>query len=158
LVGSTITMQLRRYDKTAKVERAKPTETLDYPVRVVGLVKASPEDRVYGSLDMVRFIRDFSTGRSDTLPEQGGRVNQTKISPRTPNESLRIHFGSAAAAEQAFLQMKHNGKQRYEAVWPGEKMLYLRDVETVSTIVLIGIGLLAIVAGAVSIFNTLLAS
>lgn len=158
LVGKTITLQLRLYDKTAKVEGAKPTETEDYPLRVVGIVKASPEDRVYGSLALVRFVRDFSTGRSDYLPEKQGRVDQGRISPRTLNESLRIHFGSAAAAEQAFLQMKRDRKQRFEAVWPGEKMLYLRDVETVSTIVLIGIGLLAIVAGAVSIFNTLLAS
>lgn len=158
LVGKTITLQLRRYDKTTKVEGAEPAETQDYPLRVVGIIKASPEDRVYGSLAMVRFVRDFSTGRSDFMPEKGGRVDPDRISPRTRNESLRIHFGSPAAAEQAFLQMKQDGKQRFEVIWPGEKMLYLRDVETVSTIVLIGIGLLAIVAGAVSIFNTLLAS
>ena len=159
LAGSTITLQLRRYARSSKVEDAKPTETLDYPVRVVGVLKASPQDRVYGSLNMVRFVRDFSTGRSSYVAEPGGRVDLDKISARTMNESLRIHFGGAAAAEMAFLDMKRGRKQqRFESSWPGEKMLYLRDVETVSTIVLIGIGLLAVVAGAVSIFNTLLAS
>ncbi|MCX6630100.1 MAG: ATP-binding cassette domain-containing protein, partial [Candidatus Solibacter sp.] len=158
LAGSTITLQLRRYARSSKVEDATPTEMLDYPVRVVGVLKASPQDRVYGSLNMVRFVRDFSTGRSDYVAVPGGRVDPVKISARTLNESLRIHFGGAAAAEKAFLDMKRGRKQRFEASWPGEKMLYLRDVETVSTIVLIGIGLLAVVAGAVSIFNTLLAS
>jgi ABC-type lipoprotein release transport system permease subunit len=158
LVGATITLQLRRYEKTARMEGAKPSEKLNYPARVVGIVQASPQDRAYGSLAMVRFVRDFSTGRSDYAPAPGGRVELNNISARTMNEGLRIHFGGAAEAENAFLQMKQGGTQRFEASWPGERMLYLRDVETISTIVLIGIGLLSIVAGAVSIFNTLLAS
>lgn len=158
LVGTTLTLQLRRYEKTAKLHEAVPSEVLNYPIRVVGIVKASPQSRAYGSLAMVRAVRDFSTGRSNYLPEPGGRIDSSRISPRTFNESLRVHFGEAAAAERAFLEMKGSGQQRFAMAWPGEKMLYLRDVETVSTIVLLGIGLLAIVAGAVSIFNTLLAS
>jgi putative ABC transport system ATP-binding protein len=158
LAGSTVTLQLRRYARTASADQAKPTQTLDYPVRIVGIVQASPQDRVYGSLNMVRFVRDFSTGRSAYVAEPGVKIDPNQISPRTVNESLRIHFDGAVAAERAFLEMKHGRNQRFEASWPGERMLYLRDVETVSTIVLIGIGLLAIVAGAVSVFNTLLAS
>jgi len=158
LVGNIITLQLRRYDRSSKVEGSKPSETLDYPLRVVGILKTSPQDRAYSSLNVARFVRDFSTGRSGYVPEPGKPVDSTKISVRTVNESLRVHFAGPAAAEKAFLEMKRGGKQRFESAWPGEKMLYLRDVETVSTIVLVGIGLLAIVAGAVSIFNTLLAS
>jgi hypothetical protein len=158
LVGNTLTLQLRRYGQTANVEDAKPTQVLDYPVRVVGLVKASPQDRVYGSLNMVRFVRDFSTARSSYTPEPEGPIDLASISPRTMNESLRIHFSGASAAEQAFLQMRSVRDRRFEVSWPGDRMLYLRDVETVSTLVLIGIGLLAVVAGAVSIFNTLIAS
>lgn len=159
LVGALITLQLRRYERSEKIEDTKPTETLDYPVHVVGILKDPvPQDRVYGSINMVRFVRDFSTSRSSYVAEPVGRVDLSRISARTLNENLRIYFRNPAAAERAFYEMKHGVKQRFEARWPGEGMLYLRDVQTISTIVLIGIGLLAIVAGAVSIFNTLLAS
>ena len=158
LKGKTIMLQLRRYAKTPTVEEAAPLELLEYPVHVVGLVESSPEDRVYGSLDMVRFARDYATGRSQYTPEPSGAIDTSRISSRTANENIRVHFDNAAAAENAFVEMRQSLAHRFDMSWSGQKMLYLRDVEVVSQIALIGIGLLAVVAGAVSIFNTLIAA
>ncbi len=159
LVGKEITLQLRRYERTDDVvEAAIPTQSLDYPVRVVGIVEASPRGRVYGSLNLVRFVRDFSTGRSDYTPEPGGVIDLTQISPRTMYESVRLHFAGPAAAETAFGDLKKGLERRFDVFWAGQEMLYLRDVQVITFIVLVGIGLLATIAGSISIFNTLLAS
>jgi hypothetical protein len=158
LVGKTITLKLPRYSKTADLDNATPSEVWEYPLRVVGLVESSPEERVYGSINMVRFVRDFATGRSEYMAKASEKVDVSQISARTMNENVRVQFRTPAAAETAFLTMRTRLADRFELGWPGQRMMYLRDVETVSTIVLVGIGLLAVVAGAVSIFNTLMAS
>ena len=160
-----LTLQLRRYNHQAGDENPQPTETHDFPVRVVGIVQSSPDNRVYGSLDMVRFVRDFATGRSRPpyMPAPSGTIDVNRISPRTLNESVRLHYEEAVMAEENFLRLSDGRRRqeegfRFNVAWAGEKLSWLRDVETVSTIALVGIGLLAIVAGAISIFNTLMAS
>lgn len=159
LVGDTVTIELRRYAKGAGVENdSAPSKVLRYPVRVVGIVKSSPFDRVYASMNMVRFVRDYGTMRSEYVPEPGSKVDLSKISPRTMNEAARLHFSSPAQAEKAFQDMRAKISRRYEVHWPGEEYLYLRDVQLVAFLVFLGMGVLTITAGSISIFNTLQAS
>ena len=159
LVGETVTLELRRYAMGSGVEEdSTPTRTVMYPVRVVGIVKTTPYDRVYASLNMVRFVRDFGTMRSDYTPDPGSKIDLAMISARTMNEAVRLHFANPAQAEKAFQDMRATITQRFDVHWPGEEYLYLRDVQLVAFLVFLGIGVLTIAAGSVSIFNTLQAS
>lgn len=158
LVGQEITMELRRYSGLSDLQTATPTAVHAYPVSVIGIVQQTPEDRVYGSLNMVRFVRDFATARTTYIPEAKSPLDESEISAESMFENVRLCFASPAQAEQAYNDLDGALDGRLDASWPGRRMLYLRDVQTVSTLVLMGIGLLTIVAGSVSIFNTLLAS
>ncbi|MBU0717481.1 MAG: ATP-binding cassette domain-containing protein, partial [Planctomycetes bacterium] len=55
LVGKDIIMEMRRYDTLEAPDRAVPSKVLKFPLRVVGVVKFSPANRVYASLNLVRF-------------------------------------------------------------------------------------------------------
>ncbi len=156
LAGKKITMQLKRYGSIQDMEKGKASKVYGYPVRVVGVIDRAPDERVYGSLNMVRFIRDFATARSKYLPQSEGKIEISQISARTMNETLKLHFLNARAAENAFYKIRRN--ERFQAAWPGQQMLWLRDVQLVSSAVLVMIGILALVAGAVSIFNSQLAA
>jgi len=158
LIGETVTIELRLYEKQANPEEADPSEILQYPVRVVGIVKRSPGNRVYGSVDMVRAIRDTATFRSKYRhpPEQS--IDITHISKKTLYESVRVHFSDSDVAEQALASMKDQLDPRFDRYWPGSEMDDLRYGRIVAFIALVGIGILATLAGSISILNTLLAA
>lgn len=158
LVGKELTIELRRYGRADNPGDAKPTKIVKLPVRVTGIVKNSYKDRVFGSLNMVRFIRDFSTARSEYSPEPGGRIDVGQVSDRTRFEGVRVHFAGPMVAERNFNAMKSRLGERFEFYWAGSELLYLRDVQMVAFIVLLGVGLITVLAGSISIFNTLRAS
>ena len=54
--------------------------------------------------------------------------------------------------------LRRDRSSRFDIFWPGSQMEYLRDVQLLIGIILVGIGLLATVSGSISIFNTLMAS
>jgi len=73
-------------------------------------------------------------------------------------EGVRLHFGSPSAAESEFYRLKGKKNNRFDLAWPGSEMQYLRDVQVVAFLVLLGVGLITIVAGSISVFNTMRAS
>lgn len=56
------------------------------------------------------------------------------------------------------MAMKKQLGKRFEVNWPGEEYLWLRDVQLIAFIVFMGFGLLTVIAGSISVFNTLRAS
>jgi putative ABC transport system ATP-binding protein len=158
LVGKKITLQLRRYDRAENPGAAKPSKVLTFPVQVIGMVEGSYKDRLYGSLNMVRFVRDFSTGRSKYTPPAAGQIDLSQITPRTMYEGVRLHFSDPWEAESAHKRMKADRNSRLDLYWSGSEMEYLRDVQTIAFLVFLGIGMLTILAGSISVFNTLRAS
>ena len=158
LVGKDITLELRRYDGLDDPETMKPSMVLRFPLRVVGIVKFSPGNRVYASVNLVRFTRDFSTSRSDYSPRPGEQLDPSRISDRTLYEGVMLHFADAAAAEDNFLVLKKDIGSRYEVNWPGEEYLWLRDVQKIAFSLFIAICVLTVTAGSISMFNTLQAS
>jgi hypothetical protein len=158
LVGKKITLRLRRYERTEDPGEAQPSQVLDFPVEVVGIVESSYQDRAYGSLNMVRFVRDFATGRSKYTPAPEGKVDLSQVTPRTMYEGVRLHFADPWEAENAYRRMRADRSGRLDLYWSGSEMEYLRDVQTVAFVVFLGIGLLTVLAGSISVFNTLRAS
>jgi putative ABC transport system permease protein len=73
-------------------------------------------------------------------------------------EGVRVHFPDPWTAEKALRQMKQEWNPRLSYFWAGSELDALRNVELIATIVLVGIGLLTILAGSISVFNTLRAS
>ena len=158
LVGKTVIMEIRRYGDLSSPEAAKPTLVLKFPLNVVGVVKFSPRNRVYASMNLVRFTRDFSTVRSKYIPVEGQKIDTSQISERTFYEGLKLHYANSQEAEKRFLELRKEIGTRYEINWPGEEYLWLRDVQFIAFLVFAGFGLLTVVAGSISVFNTLQAS
>jgi ABC-type antimicrobial peptide transport system permease subunit len=158
LVGKNITMELRRYDTLDSPDESKPSKVIKYPLRVVGIVKFSPGNRIYTSMNVTKFVRDFSTMRSNYEPAPGDKVDVSQISSRTMYEGVTLHYKDGRVAEKNFMSLKHEFGNRFEVTWPGEEYLWLRDVQLVASLVLLCIGLLTVVAGSISVFNTLQAS
>ena len=158
LIGDTVTIELRLYDNSERPDDATPSEVLLYPVRVVGIVKNSPEDRVYGSVDMLRAIRDTSTFRSTHRHPPEQTIDVKQVSAKTMYESVRVHFADADEAEQALASMKEQLDPRFDVFWRGSEMAGLQYIRVVAIVALVGAGILATLAGSISIFNTLLAA
>jgi len=66
LAGKNVTLVLTRYKPSAKYADPEIDKELRYTVKIVGVVKDTPKYVCYGSLNMVGFIRDFTTGWGDT--------------------------------------------------------------------------------------------
>lgn len=158
LVGKTITMEMRRYGDLRSPEETKPTLVLKYPLNVVGIVKFSPGNRLYASMNLVRFARDFSTVRSKYIPDVGQKIDGNRISERSLYEGLKLHYANAQEAERRFLELRKDIGSRYEVNWSGQEFLWLRDVQRIAFLVFVGFGLLTVVSGSISVFNTLQAS
>ncbi len=155
LVGKTVLVTLRRYKD---VESTEVTKELSVSAKIVGIVKDTPKNICYGSLNMLRVLRDFGTGRGDYQTAPGENVDLSRISPRTLFEGVRVHFERPSLAEAAYESMRRNKANRFQLYWPGSEVAFLRDGQLIAAIVMIGIGILATVAGSISIFNTLAAS
>ena len=158
LAEKNLVLVLRRYKRTENVDTPEVTKEISYTVRVVGIVQNTPKQICYGSLNMVRFLRDFSTGRTEYAPENSNTINPQAISSKTLFEGVRVHFGRPALAENAYKLLRQDKTSRFDVFWPGSELEYLRDVELLAAIILVGIGLLATISGSISIFNTLMAS
>jgi hypothetical protein len=106
LVGNTVTIELRLNEQLAPSGESIASEILRYPVRVVGILERSPGDRVYGSVDLVRAIRDTGTFRSAFRHPPEQTIDVTQISARTLYESVRIHFDDSDEAQRALASME----------------------------------------------------
>ena len=158
LTDKMIKIVLRRYKNTDSLDDMEISKEVSFQVRVVGVVQDTPDSVCYGSLNMVRLFRDFGTGRSENVPEQKARVDLSKISDKTMFEGVRVHFSRAALASEAYEDIRSDRSSRFQAHWPGTELRYLRDIQLIATLVLVLTGVLAIIAGSISIFNTLAAS
>lgn len=158
LVGKTVIMEMRRYSDLRSPEETTPKLVLKYPLKVVGIVKFSPKNRIYASMNLVRFAHDFSWARSEYIPEAGDKIDGTKISDRTFYEGLKLHYANPQEAERRYLELRKEIGAQYEVDWLGKEYLWLRDVQFIAFLVFVGFGLLTVIAGSISVFNTLQAS
>lgn len=158
LVNTEITLALRRYKKSDSLENPEIETEIEYPLKVLAIVEDTPKNVCYGSVNLLRFLRDFSTGRTKYAPDVGQKVDPEQISPRTKFEGVRVHFERPVLAQSAYNTLKRDSSVPYDVFWPGSELSYLRDTQLIAGIVLLGIGILATVAGSISIFNTLAAS
>jgi hypothetical protein len=99
-------MELRRYRGFTRPDKATPNKVLTFPLNVVGIVKFTCNNRVYGSLNMVRFVRDYSTNRAKHVPTGGAPIDDSNVSARTKYEGLMLHYGTGLIAEENYLSLK----------------------------------------------------
>jgi ABC-type lipoprotein release transport system permease subunit len=96
--------------------------------------------------------------RSRYEPAPSEKIDLSQISSRTLYEGITVHYRDGWEAEKNFMALKQELGERFEVNWPGEEYLWLRDVQNVASLVLLGTGLLTVIAGSISVFNTLQAS
>ena len=126
-------------------------------LKISAVAAQTPNNAIIISRPLARWCRDWEQNQLAYLPPSG-RPFTPKISTEFKNRKMRLDFSSMYEAERHAQKIRMHCRSKYHVTWTGEKDFQtIKQVEVYAVLFIMSVGVVTLLAGSISIGNTLYA-
>ena len=160
LTGLLLHIELHRWLEVFNEKDRSKTQLLqarELKLKVTAVATQTPDNAIIVSRPLAHWCDSWIHNNLAYVPPLGQSFTP-KISAEFKNRKIRIDFTSMYEAERNAQKIRFRYRTKYHVTWPGEKDFQtIKQVEVYAVLFIMSVGIVTLLAGSISIGNTLYA-